>query len=67
MSIGSRIYRRDDSNVWQAVYYVDGRRIQRSTGGSDRKAAEAVLRQWERDAADPAGAAARTTPPRSMA
>jgi integrase len=60
MSIGSRVYRRDDSKVWQAVYYQDGQRTQRSTHCTDRKAAEAVLRQWERDAADPAGAAART-------
>ena len=60
MSTNSRIYRRKGSLVWHAAFYVEGRRVQRSTQCTDKKAAELVLRQWERDAADPAGAAART-------
>ena len=60
MSSTSRLYRRKDSPVWQAAFYADGVRVQRSTQCTDKKAAESVLRQWERDTADPAGAAART-------
>ena len=57
----SRLRRRSDSPYWQATYYINGNRVQRSTQCTDKKAAESLLRQWERDAADPAGAAARTT------
>ncbi len=58
-----RVYKRDDSESWQAEWYdAEGRRYQRSTRCRDRRAAEAVARQWEQDAADPARAAAlRTT------
>jgi integrase len=44
--------------VWQALIYENGRRVQRSTHCRDRKAAELCARQLERDAADPAHAAA---------
>ncbi|MDB4985918.1 MAG: integrase family protein [Myxococcaceae bacterium] len=47
--------------IVDGVYYADlrvgDRRIRRSTRCTDRKAAEAVARQWERDAADPDHAA----------
>ncbi len=46
--------------VWYGHVYEDGVRLQRSTGCHDRKAAEEVAAQWERDAVDPAGRAART-------
>jgi integrase len=46
--------------VWHGWFYEDGQRVFRSTRCRDRAAAEAVVRQWERDAADPAHAAART-------
>ncbi len=53
-----RIYKR--GRVWHGWFYLDGQRVFRSTRCRDRAAAEAVVRQWERDAADPAHAAART-------
>ncbi|MDB4991151.1 MAG: hypothetical protein JWN04_6329 [Myxococcaceae bacterium] len=40
----------------QGIYYADlrlGRRRRQSTRCTDRKAAELIARQWERDAADP--------------
>jgi hypothetical protein len=46
--------------VWYAWFYENGRRITRSTKCCDRAAADRVARQWERDAADPDHAAART-------
>jgi integrase len=52
-----RIYRR--GAVYYGVYWQSGQRVRRSTGCHDKKAAEAVVRQWERDAADPGHAAAR--------
>lgn len=53
-----RIFRRGD--VWHAWWYTpEGRREQRSTRCHDKRAAEEVARRWERDAADPAHAAAR--------
>jgi integrase len=39
--------------VWYGYVYVDGRRVQRTTKRHDRKAAERVVQQWERTAADP--------------
>ena len=41
-------------------YDADGRRHEKSTRALDPKAAEDIARQWERDAADPDHAAART-------
>lgn len=58
----SRVYKRNGSPYWQAEFYdLSGQRHQRSTQCTDRRAAEARLRELERDAADPARAAARTT------
>jgi len=53
-----RLYKR--GSTWYGWYYENGRRIFRSTQCRDRNAAEAKFRQWERDAADPDHAAART-------
>jgi len=44
--------------VWYVHVYEHGRRVQRSTRCHDRKAAEVRARELERDAADPAYAAA---------
>ena len=53
-----QLYKRGD--VWHCAFYDnERRRIRRSTGCTDRKAAEARARLWERDAADPCHAAAR--------
>src|SRR5258708_14182900 len=57
--MGMRLFRRQGKRVWYGIVYEDGRRIQRSTRCVDRKAAEAVVRGWERDAADPDHAAAQ--------
>lgn len=58
----SRLFRRDGPN-WVAEYYehINGRmeRRQRSTKCRDYKAAEILLRQWERDGANPNHAAQR--------
>jgi integrase len=43
--------------VWYADLTVGGGRVKRSTRCTDRKAAETVARQWERDLADPDHAA----------
>jgi hypothetical protein len=51
--------RREGKRVWYGIVYENGQRIQRSTRCVDRKAAEAVVRGWERDAADPDHAAAQ--------
>ena len=51
-----RVYRR--GRIWWGAYYADGERVRRSTRCTDRRAAEAIVRGWERDAADPAHAAA---------
>ncbi len=53
-----RLFKR--GRVWHAWFYENGRRVIRTTRCRDRAAAEAVARQWERDAADPDHAAART-------
>ncbi len=53
-----RLFKR--GRVWYGWVYEDGRRVTRTTKCRDRNAAEAVVRQWERDAADPDHAAART-------
>ena len=51
-----RLFKR--GRVWYAQVYENGRRVQRSTHCHDRRAAELRARQLERDAADPAHAAA---------
>jgi hypothetical protein len=51
-----RLFKR--GRVWYAQVYENGRRVQRSTQCHDRRAAEVRARQLERDAADPAHAAA---------
>ena len=57
-----RLFRRGGEGPWYAWWYgPDGARHQRSTKQLDRKAAEAVAREWERESADPAVAAANKT------
>jgi integrase len=53
-----RLRKRGD--VWYGIWYEGGRRVVRTTKCTDKKAADAKVRQWERDAADPDHAAART-------
>ena len=61
-----RLFRRRDeqdrpTGPWYAQWFdADGVPHQRSTRAFDKKAAEDIARQWERDAADPDHAAART-------
>jgi len=61
-----RLLRRRDEHgrptgPWIAQWYdADGVRHEKSTRALDKKAAEDIARQWERDAADPDHAAART-------
>ncbi len=54
-----RVFKRAGGRVWYGWFYENGHRIQRSTRCRDMTAAEAVVRQWQRDAADPDHAAAR--------
>jgi integrase len=49
-----RLFRR--GRTWYATFYENGERVQRTTKCMDRRAAELVARQWERDAADPESA-----------
>lgn len=51
-----RLFKRD--RVWYCYVYEGGKRVQHSTRCHDRRAAEAVARELERRAADPAGARA---------
>lgn len=51
-----RLFRRGGSRTWYATFYENGVRVQRTTKCLDRRAAELVARQWERDAADPESA-----------
>jgi len=51
----SRLFKRN--GIWQGWFYENGRRIQRTTKCTDRKAAEAAVREWERCAQDSAYAA----------
>lgn len=44
--------------IWHCWFYVDGRRVKRTTHCTDRRAAEAVGRRLEQEAADPSSAAA---------
>jgi integrase len=55
---GQRLFKRN--RTWYGQFYENGLRIQRSTQTRDRRAAEAIVQQWERDAANPAHAAARS-------
>jgi hypothetical protein len=50
------LYKR--GRVWWGWFYENGKRVSQSTGCRDRNAADAKVRQWERDAADPDHAAA---------
>lgn len=50
---------RKRNRVWHALFIENGRRVERSTRCTDRKAAESVGKQWERDASDPDNATAR--------
>jgi integrase len=57
--MAQRLFKRGDT--WYGWFFdAEGKRIQRSTKCRDKQAAEAVLREWERRAADPAYAAANT-------
>jgi integrase len=58
--MAGRLYKRGKT-WWGWVIDADGKRSYRSTGQQDRQAAEAVLRELERRAANPAYAAAHTT------
>jgi integrase len=53
---GERIFKR--GRIWYGWFYEGGERVQRSTKCTDRRAAETVVRDWERAAADPDHAAA---------
>ncbi len=53
-----RLFKR--GRVWYGWFYENGQRVVRTTKCRDRAAAEVTVRQWERDAADPDHAAART-------
>ncbi|HKP64478.1 MAG TPA: tyrosine-type recombinase/integrase [Polyangiales bacterium] len=57
--MAGRLYKR--GRIWWGWYYRDGKRVCASTRCCDRRAAEAVLRQWERHAVDPDYAAAHST------
>lgn len=55
-----RLVKRPDGTCWYVhLRDRDGRRIKRATGCTDRAAAEALGRQWERELADPDTAAIR--------
>jgi acetyl-CoA acetyltransferase family protein len=55
-----RLFKRHDGTGWYvSLRDRDGRRIKRATGCTDRAAAEALGRQWERELADPDTAAIR--------
>src|ERR1700722_138779 len=47
--------------ILYATVYVEGRRIERSTGCTAEEAAGAILGEWEREAADPLRATSNTT------
>jgi len=53
-----RLFKR--GRVWYGWFYERGQRVVRTTKCRDQAAAERVARNWERDAADPDHAAART-------
>ncbi len=54
--MAERLFKR--GSVWYAWFYdANGNRYQRTTRQTDKRAAEATLREWERRAADPTYAA----------
>jgi len=53
-----RVFKR--GGTWYGLFYESGVRVQRSTRCQDKKAAEAVVREWERSASDPNHAAAHS-------
>ncbi len=54
--MAERLFKRGP--IWYAWFYdASGNRYQRTTRQTDRRAAEATLREWERRAADPSYAA----------
>jgi len=53
-----RLYKR--GTTWWCWFQQDGKRVYKSTQCRDKKAAELIVRTWERDGADPRYAAART-------
>ncbi|MDX2053800.1 MAG: site-specific integrase [Polyangiaceae bacterium] len=58
--MGQRLFKRN--GTWYGwVFDCEGKRIQRSTKCRDKRAAEIVLREWERRAADPTYAASHAT------
>jgi integrase len=58
--MADRLFKRGDT--WYAWFYdANGKRYQRTTRQTDKRAAEATLREWERRAADPTYAAAHET------
>lgn len=54
----SRLYRKVPGGSWYAWFYVNGARVRRCTKVRDRRAAEAILRGWEREASGAAEAPA---------
>jgi hypothetical protein len=55
----SRLFKRN--GTWYGWFFdLEGVRVQRSTKCRDKQAAESVLKEWERRAANPAYAAANT-------
>jgi site-specific recombinase XerC len=55
--MSDRLFRR--GKIWHGWYFdAEGNKHQQTTKCTDKRAAEAVLREWERRAADPAHAAA---------
>ena len=48
-----RVFKRAGGKYWQAEFYENGVRVQRSTRCTDREAAMQIARRFERDAADP--------------
>ena len=58
--MGERLRRRGPACSWEGRLREDGEWIWRSTGAKDKTAARAILREWERRAADPALAAETT-------
>lgn len=57
-----RLFKDDKSPYWQCAFYDhEGQLLRKSTRCSDKKAAEAKAREWERDAADPDSARKKAT------
>ena len=56
-----KLYQRDGSDRWWCCFWLDGKRIRRSTGTADRGDAEAAALALHEEAADAARRAARRT------